>query len=110
VCGKPAGHRPPHQAEQRHGGAYPRADVWEWSPEWRPVPVGRVRVGSSALRVLLAVQRLEYPTVRGVAASSGLSLAVTHRHLLTLRREGLVSWEPRKAGTLRAVVREVPFG
>lgn len=39
-------------------------------------------------------------TVRGVAERCGMSLSNTWTHLNTLRRAGLVDWEPGKAGTL----------
>ncbi len=47
-------------------------------------------------------------TVR--AAQQDRSIGRTHMSLLALRSLGLVTWDEGKQGTLRPLVREVPFG
>ncbi len=68
----------------------------------------------SAARTLLALV-LEYEdegraTVRSVAARADRSIEVTHRDLTRLRSEGLVTWDDGRHGTLRPLVRRVPWG
>lgn len=43
-------------------------------------------------------------TVRAIAGEAGISVSTCHAHLLTLRRAGLIAWEPERAGTLRPLV------
>lgn len=66
-------------------------------------------MGDTRTRVLLAVIRQRTPTVMSVADEVGRSKAIAYRHLLTLRNDGLVAWEPDRAGTLRPLVRRVAF-
>lgn len=61
-------------------------------------------------RVLLHVVTSPAPSIRSAAKAAGCSFETAHRHLRALQDEGLVAWEPRKNGTLRALVRAVPFG
>lgn len=67
--------------------------------------------GDTRTRVLLAVIRQTRPTVRSVADEVGLRSATSvWRHLVALRRDGLVTWEiDVGGGTLRALVVEVPI-
>lgn len=67
------------------------------------------RLGDSATRVLVAVVCLRRPSVADVARHVGLSKASTYDHLLRLRRRGLVTWDPRGAGTLRPTVAVVAW-
>lgn len=43
-------------------------------------------------------------TVRDISEAVGISTSTCHTHLLALRREGLIAWEPERAGTLRPLV------
>lgn len=63
--------------------------------------------GDSRTRVLLAVQARQFPTITTVAIDTGLNRATVYAHLIELWCDELVSWEGRKAGTLRALVRPV---
>jgi DNA-binding IclR family transcriptional regulator len=73
-----------------------------WAPKGPPGAQG-----PSCTRVLLAVVILHRPTVRSVAAATGLSAARAHAQLVDLRRHGLVAWEDGKDGTLRPLVEVV---
>jgi DNA-binding transcriptional ArsR family regulator len=93
------------------GPARPCTEAWPqaiWSGA--PAPIEREDLGSSTIRVLLAVASLPRPTIRGVAERASLSPSVVYHHLGRLRMHGLVTWERGKRGTLRALVEEVPFG
>jgi predicted ArsR family transcriptional regulator len=63
----------------------------------------------TATRVLLAVLTQRRPTVRSVAAAVGVNVSTAHKHLNRLWWLGLVEWEARRAGTLRASCRRVPL-
>ena len=67
-------------------------------------------MGDTTVRVLLAVIAQPNPSVRSVARAVGRSTQRAHHHLTLLREEGLVDWEPGKTGTLRPLVRVIPFG
>lgn len=57
-------------------------------------------------RVLESIKRLTRPsgpTVREIAAELGLSVASVHHHLGGLRDEGKITWEERKARSIRLV-------
>lgn len=60
-------------------------------------------------RTLLAVIHQTRPTVQSVADATGCAKSTAHGRLDELRMAGLVTWEPRRAGTLRACVGEVPL-
>ena len=67
---------------------------------------------STLIRTLLALvslhEREGRATVRDLCRERGLrSPGQVHAHLQVLRDEGLVAWEPRRAGTLRPLVRRV---
>lgn len=57
-------------------------------------------------RTLLAVLHQDHPTVRSVAAETGCSASCAHGRLRRLRLAGLVTWDRRKQGTLRATCTE----
>lgn len=60
------------------------------------------RLSDNTARCLLAVLT-GARSVAEVATLAGVrSTETAHRHLCRLREEGLVDWEPGKAGTLRA--------
>lgn len=72
-------------------------------------------MSEARLAVLLAVvaEHQDYgrATVRSVGDRAGLSSTSTVKaHLDRLRRDGWVTWEDGKTGTLRPLVRAVPFG
>lgn len=67
-------------------------------------------LGDGATRVLIATAVLRRPTVRAVAETVGINLSTTHWHLRRLRRQGLVTWEDGRTGTLRATVKVVASG
>jgi hypothetical protein len=60
---------------------------------------GTEHVSTTRALVLLALVRLQYPTVRSVAEAATCSVTVAYRQLLQLRDEGMVSWDG--PGTLR---------
>lgn len=61
---------------------------------------------AETLMVVLSEPRC---TVRSIAARCGLgSSQSAHARLVSLRRLGLVDWEDRKKGTLRATVVALP--
>lgn len=67
-------------------------------------------IGDGATRVLCAVIQLAAcqptVTVRDVRDATGIkSTATVWKYLLRLRREGLVTWQPGRSGTLRPLVR-----
>lgn len=67
----------------------------------------RVGASDAELRVLLALLawRGPGPTLDELAEVLGLaSRSTVHQHVIALRRYGLVTWEPGKRGTLRALV------
>lgn len=67
--------------------------------------------GDTRTRVLLAVIRQDRPSVRSVGDEVGLrSTTTVWRHLVRLREAGLVTWDGVGGGTLRPLVRTVPFG
>lgn len=43
-------------------------------------------------------------TVRDISRAVCCSLSTCHDHLLRLRRDGLVAWEPERQGTLRPLI------
>lgn len=47
--------------------------------------------------------------VRAVASQAGRPTMTVHRHLVTLRRLGLCTWEDHREATLRPTVQRVPF-
>lgn len=63
-------------------------------------------IGDVQTKALLAVLD-GARTVRQVASTTGRSSGTAYRALLRLRDAGLVAFEPRRAGTLRPLVREV---
>ncbi|MGH9095120.1 MAG: hypothetical protein ACRDXE_08160 [Acidimicrobiales bacterium] len=63
------------------------------------------KVHPSAAAVLAAVSRQRSPSVRTVARAAGLSVQRTYRWLLWWRQQGMVAWDPHKAGTLRTTFR-----
>lgn len=68
------------------------------------IPAGAM--GDSRTRVLLAVVNQWRPTVRSVAAETGLAYSSAYAQLRRLRADGLVDWKDNGQGTLRALVRE----
>ena len=66
-------------------------------------------IGHGATTVFLGVM-CGSRSVRDVAKSSNRAVGTTHYHLCTLRDAGLVAWEEGLAGTLRPLVRAIPFG
>lgn len=44
-------------------------------------------------------------TVREISDEVDISTSTCHAHLLVLRRDGLIAWEPGRDGTLRPLVR-----
>ncbi len=70
-------------------------------------------ISPAQTRVLLALircyQRDGRATCRSVAEEAGLASvgSVYRHHLPSLRRRGLVAWEPNRAGTLRPLVAPV---
>lgn len=69
------------------------------------------RLSVNATRTFLAVLGLERDrqsvTVTAIAATTGQSRSTAWHHLLTLRKAGLVAWEPRTEGTMRSLYRPV---
>lgn len=60
---------------------------------------------AAVLAALIRLHALEgRATVRGICALVGCSTSTCHHHLLRLRRDGLVTWESERAGTLRPAV------
>ena len=67
-------------------------------------------VGEPSLAVLFETLMQPHPTVPSIADALGRSKATVHAHLVRLRRCGLVEWCDGSRGTLRPLVRVVPFG
>lgn len=59
-------------------------------------------VPTAHAKVLMALARLDRPTVRAVAAEAGMSIQPTHQALRELRDEGMVAWTDGRQGTMRA--------
>lgn len=47
-------------------------------------------------------------SVRRVAVATGMNVSNAYRHLLALRAQGMVTWEPNKSGTLRRLYKVGP--
>jgi DNA-binding MarR family transcriptional regulator len=63
------------------------------------------------LAVLKAIHKLQPTTARDVATETERSTATVWHHVKTLSDEGLVTWEPGKARTLRTTEQgEAKFG
>ncbi len=70
-------------------------------------PAGIDVVRPDDTRVLLAVVTDHRPTVRRVAAATGISVGSTYERLRHLKTLGLVDWQPGRRGTLHAPYRPV---
>lgn len=68
-------------------------------------PPNAVHPGEAA--VLVAVLSRPRPTVTTVVADTGLVRSTAFRYLRRLRRNGWVTWEDGRLGTLRATCSEV---
>lgn len=68
-------------------------------------------LGNNRTKVLLALvclyEQRGRVTVREVADGAGLPLGTTHAHLLRLRDDGFVAWEPHSQGSLRPLMGQV---
>lgn len=71
------------------------------------VPQGRTRVYLALVRRHEAGQRT---VIDDLAADVGVCRTTVYRHLLALRDDGLVTWEPDRAGTMRPTLRVVAHG
>lgn len=60
-------------------------------------------------RILLHVMQGR-ATVRSCAEACGMSPSATYARMIKLYEAGLIEWEPDRKGTLRPMVRPVPFG
>ena len=67
-------------------------------------------LGHAATTVFLSVMAGYRSNVRDVSRSSNRAVSTTYVHLCNLRNAGLVTWEDGRQGTLRPLVRAVPFG
>jgi DNA-binding MarR family transcriptional regulator len=64
----------------------------------------------SSWKVFEYVYLNPYSTIEEVGAAFGMTVGGAQYYLDRLKRAGLVTWEPGKARTLRAVVRYIPVG
>ena len=67
-------------------------------------------IGDTSTRVLLHLISGGRSTVRSCADAAGTNVSNAHRHLTLLRNAGLATWDEGRHGTLRPLVRPVPFG
>lgn len=64
-------------------------------------------LGDTRTRILLEVQKQQFPTIRSVAEAVGTGSPNCYRHLLALLRDGLVTWDEYTGGSLRPLVRPI---
>ena len=78
-----------------------RADVMTRRVTAKPVPRGAITPATTHIFMLVLAGRRTYGPLM---TASGLCRSGVRHHLVVLRDAGLVTWEPEKNGTLRALV------
>lgn len=68
----------------------------------------RGAVSDGRAKVLAALALPGCWSVRRVAVATGLNVSNVYRHLLVLREQGMVAWEPNRSGTLRRLYKVGP--
>jgi hypothetical protein len=71
---------------------------------------GPCDVGTAGTLVMREVLLQSRPTIPSIGLALGRTKSSVHNSLFRLRQLGLVSWEDGRQGTLRPLVRPVPFG